>query len=587
MTGPDRAAEVLSRDTPTLAAAWRERCAETCPGSPPAPSVARSFVAAVADALRLADPGSAEAVAVLRSPLDFDHEAAVSVEQMAAFREILHRHLLAELDPADAMPALEVLGRLVDVLLVAVSERAFRRLEAAAFLDPLTGVGNRRALDRDTSPLLATAQRHGRPLSVIVIDMDGLKRVNDSEGHAAGDDAIRRLATAVSRHLRSGDAVYRVGGDEFVLVLPETRPADVGPLLDRTIGQAPSFSYGVAGFPDDGLGLEQLVDAADQQLLDQRRRTRGGDPGRSVRPRTGATDVAAMDGGPDGEGSEPTAGGSPAPTGPVRRIASMAWPEREIEERLYELPDVLAARVSDETGRLHVGVLVRPATDTEQLPEAILDRIQAVAGAVPEVVDLRVMPLGSTAETRVLRPGAPAEAARTLPPEPPAPPAASAPSAPPAASAPPAQPVASAPPAQPEPAPPVASAPPTAGLRPVLARVTAAQEGSTFSVEVELRHGHRIVTGRAEGMASRAGTQRLVAEATARGLDALGDGGGPGLGVEFADVLSSAGGEVAVVGVVVAAGSVDDMVTGSAPVRGGNRLDAVARAVLDATNRRR
>lgn len=572
VTGPDRAAEVLSRDTPTLAAAWRERCAETCPGSPPAPSVARSFVAAVADALRLADPGSAEAVAVLRSPLDFDHEAAVSVEQMAAFREILHRHLLAELDPADAMPALEVLGRLVDVLLVAVSERAFRRLEAAAFLDPLTGVGNRRALDRDTSPLLATAQRHGRPLSVIVIDMDGLKRVNDSEGHAAGDDAIRRLATAVSRHLRSGDAVYRVGGDEFVLVLPETRPADVGPLLDRTIGQAPPFSYGVAGFPDDGLGLEQLVDAADQQLLDQRRRTRGGDPGRSVRPRTGAAGVAATAGGPGGEGSEPTAGGSPAPTGPVRRIASMAWPEREIEERLYELPDVLAARVSDEAGRLHVGVLVRPATDTEQLPEAILDRIQAVAGAVPEVVDLRVMPLGSTAETRVLRPGAPAEAARTLPPEPPAPPAAPAPAEP---------------PAQPEPGPPVDSAPPTAGLRPVLARVTAAQEGSTFSVEVELRHGHRVVTGRAEGMASRAGTQRLVAEATAGGLDALGDGGGPGLGVEFADVLSSAGGEVAVVGVVVAAGSVDDMVTGSAPVRGGNRLDAVARAVLDATNRRR
>jgi hypothetical protein len=233
----------------------------------------------------------------------------------------------------------------------------------------------------------------------------------------------------------------------------------------------------------------------------------------------------------------------------------MEWPQREIEERLYEIEDVLAARVSDENGKLHVGVLVRPTTDTDGLPEAILDRIQAVAGAVPEVLDLRVMPLGSTAETRVLRPGAavpistptmtPLDVSGDL--DGPA---------------------------------------PSASVRTVLIRVSAIQEGSSFTAEVGLRHGERSVATRAEGLATRAGTQRLVAEATASGLDEL-DERGRRRGIEFVDILNSGGGEIAVVGVVITDTSVDEMVTGSASVRGGNRLDAIARAVLDATNRRR
>jgi diguanylate cyclase (GGDEF)-like protein len=505
----------------------------------------------------------------------------VSVEQMAALREILHHHLMAKLDAGEGMAAVEVLGRLIDTLLVAVTERAFRRLEAAAFLDPLTGVGNRRALDRDAAPVLATAQRHGRPLSVIVIDLDGLKRVNDSVGHAAGDDAIRRLATTLSRHLRSGDSVYRVGGDEFVLLLPETRPDDVAPLLQRAIGQAPSFSFGVAGFPDDGLGLEQLVDAADQQLLDYRRRTRGGDAGRS--PRRPDDGLVADPEAPAATTSD--APGPPSEETPVRRIAVMAWPEREIEERLYEIPEVLAARVSDEDGSLHVGVLVRPTTDLDALPPAILDRIEAVAGAVPETVDLRVMPLGATAETRKVRPGGPAPEGT---PEAPAETTTSAPAEtawprPPAGVRPSASPV--APEASPGPDR-SSRRPGSAAARTVLARVTAIQEGANFAAEVELHAEERSATGRAEGLATRVGTQRLVAQATANGLDELDGAVRNRRGIEFVDVLSSAGGEIAVVGVVVD-DAVDRMVTGSASVRGGNRLDAVARAVLDATNRQR
>jgi diguanylate cyclase (GGDEF)-like protein len=594
MTALEHAAEILSRDTTSLAARWRERCAEG-PGVSPDPPVARAFVVALADALGSPDVDAPEVAELLRAPLEFDHEAAVSVEQMGALREVLHRHLLTELDPAEAIPAVEVLSRLVDTLLVAVMDRAFGRLEAAAFLDPLTGVGNRRALDRDATPLLATAQRHNRPLSVIVIDIDGLKRVNDTEGHAAGDDAIRRLATTLDRHLRSGDAVYRVGGDEFVLVLPETRPADVAPLLQRAIGQAPSFTYGVAGFPDDGFALDQLVNAADQQLLDYRRRTRGGDAGRRPADAQGRRTHSP----PPGQSGEPAATdvvdlskeegdpASPSTARSVHRIAVMPWPEQDIEERLYELPDVLAARVSDEGGSLHVGVLVRPTADRDLLPDAILDRIQLVAGAVPELVDLRVMPLGATAETRLVRPAAGVRvttAPSTPPPAGPTTPAAA------AAEAPASQRVVeqARPGAVRTPSLTFPSAPLVAVAtdRPTLTRVTGSQQGTSFSAEVEITMGDRSAVRRTEGLASRVGINHLIAGATVDALDGLHDLGRQ-LGVEFVDILASAAGDVAVVGVAIADSAGERMVTGSASVRNGNRLDAIARAVLDAADRRR
>ena len=102
-----------------------------------------------------------------------------------------------------------------------------------------------------------------------------------------------------------------------------------------------------------------------------------------------------------------------------------------------------------------------------------------------------------------------------------------------------------------------------------------------FSAEVTLREDGREVAGQASGVATRAGVQRLVAEATARGLTALRGDGRPH-DVEFADVLDAGSGLIAVVAVAVEA---DRVLTGSAAVKGGNQLDAIARAVLDATNR--
>ncbi len=108
------------------------------------------------------------------------------------------------------------LGLLVD------SARLLERLEREATTDPLTGLFNRRALGERLRDEVRRARRYRRPLSVLVVDMDGLKPVNDSLGHAGGDRVIRELAKILRRVRRSLDVVFRYGGDEFVVLCPET-----------------------------------------------------------------------------------------------------------------------------------------------------------------------------------------------------------------------------------------------------------------------------------------------------------------------------------------------------------------------------
>ena len=145
------------------------------------------------------------------------------------------------------------LGVVVDRAIGVAAQRLADRLEADALTDELTGLGNRRALERDLKQELGRAARHDRRFSVAVIDLDGLKRVNDTEGHAAGDALLKRLAAGLSASLRAGDGAYRLGGDEFALVLPETGPAQAAYVLDRLVDAgAPAMSWGVAAFPGDG-----------------------------------------------------------------------------------------------------------------------------------------------------------------------------------------------------------------------------------------------------------------------------------------------------------------------------------------------
>ncbi|HSW08918.1 GGDEF domain-containing protein [Aquabacterium sp.] len=142
--------------------------------------------------------------------------------------------------------------------------------------DPLTGLGNRRHLDRRFAELLSEAERHARPLAVAVMDIDHFKQINDTHGHAAGDCVLVALAPLLRENMRAGDALARVGGEEFVVVFADTpieRAAEVCERLRERLagqrwpglpeGQAVTLSIGLAGAaPYDAAELMRRADAA-------------------------------------------------------------------------------------------------------------------------------------------------------------------------------------------------------------------------------------------------------------------------------------------------------------------------------------
>lgn len=140
--------------------------------------------------------------------------------------------------------------------------------------DPLTGLFDRRSFDRLLEMSTARSLRYHWPFTLVVIDLDGLKEINDRDGHAAGDDALRALGERFRRVLRFGDNAARIGGDEFALILPNTDPDDVPLLLERIASArldgrpCPPFSYGVAQCPSEADDTESLFKLADSRLYD-------------------------------------------------------------------------------------------------------------------------------------------------------------------------------------------------------------------------------------------------------------------------------------------------------------------------------
>jgi diguanylate cyclase (GGDEF)-like protein len=191
--------------------------------------------------------------------------------------------------PQAPMLGLMTLGTLVvtGVMLALLRERAdtlILTLDAEAKTDALTGVLNRRALDERFVEELARVERTRRALSLLVVDLDDFKGVNDRFGHQAGDDVLKHLAHALSDG-RKIDKVGRLGGDEFAVVLPETDAngalelgGRVREALGRALGDmdgAPTLSIGVASWPDHGSDEVELHDSADMALYVAKRR--GGD----------------------------------------------------------------------------------------------------------------------------------------------------------------------------------------------------------------------------------------------------------------------------------------------------------------------
>jgi len=151
-------------------------------------------------------------------------------------------------------------------ILTEAQGRLSARMRAAASTDPLTGVANRRAWEASATRSLVHARRSGEPLTIAVLDLDGFKQVNDTEGHSAGDELLRTLTALWSARLRGSDLLGRHGGDEFVLCLPATDGPGAVEVLDRLTDGAPaSWSVGTA-IAGDGDTLETLLARADAAL---------------------------------------------------------------------------------------------------------------------------------------------------------------------------------------------------------------------------------------------------------------------------------------------------------------------------------
>jgi diguanylate cyclase (GGDEF)-like protein/PAS domain S-box-containing protein len=141
--------------------------------------------------------------------------------------------------------------------------------------DPLTGLGNYRRLQEAFETETKWNQRVGRSFGLLLLDLDGLKRINDTHGHLVGSRALCRVADALRSECRAIDVAVRHGGDEFAVVLPDANAEGSESLARRVGGQLAingghevpvTFSYGVASYPKDGKTLQQLLESADEGL---------------------------------------------------------------------------------------------------------------------------------------------------------------------------------------------------------------------------------------------------------------------------------------------------------------------------------
>jgi diguanylate cyclase (GGDEF)-like protein len=163
--------------------------------------------------------------------------------------------------------------------LIGAQRSLFEEQRALASTDALTGLMNRRAFFEEGERVLERDHRAGRTVACLFVDLDGLKEVNDRDGHRAGDRLIGRFVAAAQPHLRLTDLFARVGGDEFVVLLPETDRDEATEIAERLLdelaraaGEPPlSASVGVAVSGPGGGAIDGLVRDADEAMYAAKR----------------------------------------------------------------------------------------------------------------------------------------------------------------------------------------------------------------------------------------------------------------------------------------------------------------------------
>jgi diguanylate cyclase (GGDEF)-like protein len=173
---------------------------------------------------------------------------------------------------AERLQALRVFANQATTALYAAEQ--FEQMRFLADHDPLTNLLNRRSFVQRLDAEVARSRRYTRPLALVIFDLDELKTVNDTQGHAAGDEALKRVADALRATIRSGDNAFRIGGDEFAVILPEADERDARGAAQRIadeLGLSASFGVAVCG---DGCEAGPLLREADDAMYRMKRRRR-------------------------------------------------------------------------------------------------------------------------------------------------------------------------------------------------------------------------------------------------------------------------------------------------------------------------
>jgi diguanylate cyclase (GGDEF)-like protein len=177
--------------------------------------------------------------------------------------------------PSDAkLQALRVFANQATTALDTAAQ--YEEMQFLAEHDPLTRLYNRRAFTERMGLESARALRYGHTMSLVLCDLNGFKALNDAHGHAAGDAALEQIGAVLRGGLRRADAAYRIGGDEFAMLLPETTADEAAAVVERvSSAMTAAFtgnmaglgaSFGIAVCPHDGLAPEELFRAADEAM---------------------------------------------------------------------------------------------------------------------------------------------------------------------------------------------------------------------------------------------------------------------------------------------------------------------------------
>lgn len=204
------------------------------------------------------------------------HEASEFYGRIAAHRRNIERSLGRGIDFRVAVLdyLLQIDRRMIDPKIV--EYRSFEQKTRLATVDELTGVSNRRHFEDVLERELNRCRRYDLLCSVLFLDIDNFKSVNDTHGHQVGDDVLKAFASLVSTFLRSEDTIGRLGGEEFVVLMPQTPQEGALRLGERLLTATRStvyrnelsvtFSGGVAEFPEHAVSLRDLLDVADRGL---------------------------------------------------------------------------------------------------------------------------------------------------------------------------------------------------------------------------------------------------------------------------------------------------------------------------------